>query len=214
MMRRRLAHDRLSTQYAEMTEIKPELQAPPSWRASPILKFGIELGPLVAFFAAYGLGGIYWATGVLMAATLAALVASKVLYEKLAPMPLVTAVIVCVFGGLTFWLNDPSFVKMKPTMVNLIFAGVLGAGLLAGRPLIKMLFGAAFSLTEEGWRQLTIRWMVFFLAMAAVNEIVWRNFSEQAWVNFKVFGILPLTMIFALCQVGLLRRHELPKSIE
>lgn len=207
-----LADDRLCTHYAEMTETNTELQAPPSWRASPVLKFGIELGPLVAFFAAYGLGGIYWATGVLMMATLTALVASKILYHKVPPMPLVTAVVVCVFGGLTFWLNDPSFVKMKPTMVNLVFAAVLGAGLLAGRPLIKILFGAAFSLTEEGWRRLTIRWMVFFLAMAVVNEIVWRNFSEQAWVSFKVFGILPLTMIFALCQVGLLKRHEVPKS--
>jgi intracellular septation protein len=177
-----------------------------------LLKLLVELGPLAAFFAAYAAGGIYWATGTIMAATALALVASRVLFGKVPPMPVVTAVVVCIFGGLTFWLHDPSFVKMKPTMVNLVFAGVLAAGLLMGRPLIKFLFGAALSLSDEGWRQLTIRWMVFFFAIAALNEIVWRNFSESAWVNFKVFGILPLTMVFALCQIGLLKRHEVTKS--
>jgi intracellular septation protein len=176
------------------------------------LKFAVELGPLLAFFAAYLAGGIYWATGVIMVATVLAMIASKLLFGRVPTMLIVTAVFVGVFGALTFWLNDPSFVKMKPTMVNLVFAGALGFGLATGRPLIKLLFGSAFNLTEEGWRQLTIRWMLFFLAMAAVNEFVWRTFPEPTWVNFKVFGILPLTMLFAIFQVGLLKRFELTKD--
>jgi intracellular septation protein len=100
---------------------------------------------------------------------------------------------------------------MKPTIINLLFAGVLLGGLLTGRPLLKLLFGEAFNLTEEGWRKLTLRWMVFFVVMAVLNEIVWRNFSEAAWVNFKVFGILPLTLIFAMSQIGLIKRYE-PKA--
>jgi intracellular septation protein len=176
------------------------------------LKFAIELGPLLAFFAAYLAGGIYWATGVIMVATVLAIVASKLLFGRVPPMLVVTAVIVGVFGALTFWLNDPSFVKMKPTMVNLAFAGALGFGLATGRAFIKVLFGSAFNLTEEGWRQLTVRWMLFFLAMAGLNEFVWRTFPEATWVNFKVFGILPLTMLFAIFQVGLLKRYELTKD--
>lgn len=193
----------MSDRNSELTSVSA---APPN----QALKFAIELGPLAIFFVAYAVGGIYWATGVLMVVTLASLVASKLLYGRLAPMPVVTAVVICVFGGLTFWLNDPSFVKMKPTMVNLVFATALGAGLLFDRPLIKVMFGAAFNLTEEGWRQLTIRWMVFFFAMAGLNELIWRNWSEPAWVNFKVFGILPLTMLFAMAQIGLLKRYEVP----
>ena len=126
-------------------------------------------------------------------------------------MPMVTAVLVVVFGGLTFWLDDPRFIKIKPTIINLLFAGVLFGGLLTGRPLLKLLFGEAFRLTEEGWRKLSVRWALFFLALAVLNEIVWRNFSEAAWVNFKVFGILPLTIVFAMAQIGLIKRYE-PKS--
>jgi intracellular septation protein len=176
------------------------------------LKFAVELGPLLAFFAAYLAGGIYWATGVIMVATLLAIGASKFLFGRVPPMLVVTAAIVGVFGGLTFWLNDPSFVKMKPTMVNVAFAAVLAAGLAMDRPFIKVLFGGAFNLTEDGWRQLTIRWMIFFIVMAGLNEFVWRTFSEPVWVKFKVFGILPLTMIFAVAQIGLLKRHELTKN--
>ena len=123
-------------------------------------------------------------------------------------MPVVTAVLVVVFGGLTFWLDDPRFIKIKPTIINLLFAGVLIGGLITRRPLLKMLFGEAFNLTEEGWRKLSVRWTLFFLVLAALNEVVWRNFSEAAWVNFKVFGILPLTLVFAMAQIGLIKRHE------
>jgi intracellular septation protein len=175
---------------------------------NPIVKLLIELGPLLVFFAAYGRAGIYWATGVLMVATLVALVASWMLVGRLAPVPLVTAVLVVIFGGLTFWLDDPSFIKMKPTFINLIFACVLLVGLWTGRPLLKLVLGEAFNLTDVGWRKLTVRWIAFFVAVAVLNEIVWRHFSEAAWVNFKVFGILPLTLVFAMAQIGLIKRYE------
>jgi len=174
----------------------------------PGLKLLIELGPLLAFFLTYMRGGIYWATGVLMVATIAALVASWHVFRRVLPVPVATAVLVVLFGGLTFLLDDPSFIKVKPTIINLLFAGVLMAGLVMHRPLLKLLLGEAFNLTDEGWRKLTIRWILFFLALAALNELVWRNFSEAAWVNFKVFGILPLTLVFATAQIGLIRRHE------
>lgn len=174
-------------------------------------KLMIELGPLLAFFAAWFLADIFWATGILMAATLVSVVASKVLLGRVSPVIIATAVLVIVFGGLTFWFGDAHFIKMKPTIINLLFAGVLLGGLLTGRPLLKLLFGEAFNLTEEGWRKLTLRWMAFFVVMAVLNEIVWRNFSEAAWVNFKVFGILPLTLIFAMSQIGLIKRYE-PKA--
>jgi intracellular septation protein len=174
-------------------------------------KLMIELGPLLAFFAAWFLADIFWATGVLMAATLVSVIASRVLLGRVSPVIIATAVLVVVFGGLTFWFGDAHFIKMKPTIINLLFAGVLLGGLLTGRPLLKLLFGEAFNLTEEGWRKLTLRWMVFFVVMAVLNEIVWRNFSEAAWVNFKVFGILPLTLIFAMSQIGLIKRYE-PKA--
>jgi intracellular septation protein len=171
-------------------------------------KLMIELGPLLAFFIAWFVADIFWATGVLMGATLVSVLASKLLLGRVSPVVIATAVTVVVFGSLTFWFGDAHFIKMKPTIINLLFAAVLLTGLLTGRPLLKLMFGEAFNLTEEGWRKLTVRWMLFFVAMAVVNEIVWRNFSEGAWVNFKVFGILPLTLIFAMSQIGLIKRHE------
>ena len=176
--------------------------------ASPIVKLLVDLGPLIVFFLTYSRAGIYWATGVLMVATIVALVVSRIVMGRFAVAPAVTAVLVVVFGGLTFWLDDPSFIKMKPTIINLLFAGILGFGIYTGRPLLKMFMGEALRLTDEGWHKMTMRWTVFFLAMAVLNEIVWRSFSEQTWVNFKVFGILPLTFLFAMAQVGLIKRYE------
>jgi intracellular septation protein len=173
-----------------------------------VVKLLIDLGPLLVFFLAYAKAGIFWATGLLMAATVVALVLSRVLLGRFALAPAVTAVLVVVFGGLTFLLDDPSFIKVKPTIINLLFAGILGFGVVTGRPLLKMFMGEALRLTDEGWRRMTLRWLVFFLVMAVLNEIVWRNFSEANWVNFKVFGILPLTIVFAMAQVGLIKRHE------
>jgi intracellular septation protein len=187
---------------------KPALPERSEKSASPLVKLLIDLGPLLAFFVAYGRAGIYWATGVLMLATLAALLASWRLLGRVTAVPLLTAILVVVFGGLTFYLDDPSFIKLKPTIINLLFAGVLVVGLLTDRPLLKVLLGEAFRLTEEGWRKLTVRWALFFFALAILNEVVWRNFSESAWVNFKVFGIVPLTILFALAQLPLLKRYE------
>ncbi|HJZ31309.1 MAG TPA: septation protein A [Hyphomicrobiaceae bacterium] len=189
----------------------PATPKPSDKSESPLVKLLIDLGPLIAFFVAYGRAGIYWATGVLMLATVAALIASWRLLGRITPVPMLTAVLVVVFGGLTFYLDDPSFIKLKPTIINLLFSGVLIAGLITGRPLLKLLLGEAFRLTEEGWRKLSARWAVFFFALAILNEIVWRNFSESAWVNFKVFGIMPLTIIFAMAQIGLIKRYE-PRS--
>jgi intracellular septation protein len=174
---------------------------------NPGLKLAIELGPLLAFFLAYAAFGIKAATGVLMAATLAALVSAPRVLGRITPVLLMTAVLTLLTGLLTFALDDPRFIKVKPTAVNLLFAAILAFGLATGRPLLKLLFGEALTLTEAGWRALTQRWIAFFLAMALLNEFIWRNFSETFWVNFKVFGILPLTVLFTLAQLRLIARH-------
>jgi intracellular septation protein len=176
------------------------------------IKLLLDLGPLVLFFVAYLMAGIYWATGVLMAASVVSMVASKVVLGRISATLIMTTVIVVGFGALTLWLNDARFIKMKPTMVNLLFAVVLAGGLLAGRNFLHLLLGEAFSLTEAGWRKLTYRWIGFFLAMAALNEVIWRNFSETFWASFKVFGILPITLVFAMLQFGLIQRHSLSKA--
>jgi intracellular septation protein len=180
----------------------------------PIAKLLIELGPLLVFFAAYAKFGIRPATAVLMAATLISLVASRVVLRKISPMPIVTAVLVVVFGSLTLWLDDPRFIKMKPTAVYLLFAGALTFGVATGRPLLKMMLGEAFHLTAEGWRQFTLRWIIFFCCLALLNEIVWRNFSEGTWVTFKTFGVLPLTILFTALQIGLIRRFSVVPTID
>lgn len=171
-------------------------------------KLAIDLAPLLAFFATYMALDIYWATGVLMVATVVSLVASRRLLGHISPTLIVSTALVVGFGALTLLLNDARFIKMKPTIVNLLFAAFLFGGLLVRRPVLQTLLGAAVRLTEEGWRKLTLRWAVFFLVLAALNEIVWRNFSEATWASFKVFGILPLTVAFALLQLGLMRRYE------
>lgn len=173
-----------------------------------LLKFVIELAPLVVFFVAYAKFGIKPATGVLMVATFASLIAARLAFGRVTTMLMVTTAIVLLFGTLTFLLDDPSFIKMKPTAVNLLFAAALGFGLVTKRPFLKSMLGQAFNLTEMGWRKLTLRWIGFFIAMAVVNELIWRTMSEQAWVNFKVFAILPITAVFMLAQVGLIKRHE------
>jgi intracellular septation protein len=171
-------------------------------------KLLIELGPLLVFFVVNSRAGIFWGTGVLIVATIISTVASRIMFGKLAVMPLVSAVFVTVFGGLTLLLADDLFIKLKPTIVNLIFATVLLGGLAFGHSLLRHLFGDVFRLTEEGWRRLTLRWGLFFVALAILNEIVWRNFSTDTWVSFKVFGIMPLTILFGIAQIGLLKAHE------
>ena len=173
-------------------------------------KLIIELGPLLVFFATNALAGIYAGTAAFMVATLISLAAARIRYRKIAVMPIASAVIVLVFGGLTLFLHDETFIKLKPTIVYSMFAALLAAGLLLKKPLLELLFGSAFALTEEGWRKLTVRWIAFFVAMAIVNEFVWRNFSTDTWVSFKAFGFLPLTLLFTFAQVPLLQRHGLP----
>ncbi|MGH6923128.1 MAG: septation protein A [Propylenella sp.] len=178
---------------------------------NPALKLSLELGPLVVFFAAYALLGLLWATGIFMVATIVALAASWSLTRRLAIMPLVTGVVVMIFGGLTLYLQDETFIKMKPTIVNALFGAGLAGGLLFGRPLLGYVFDSVFKLDDEGWRKLTQRWAVFFFAMAVLNEIVWRNFSTDVWVTFKAFGLIGLTVIFTMAQMPLIQRHALPE---
>lgn len=186
---------------------RSDLPTQPAGEQKPGLKLIIELGPLLVFVVVYAKYGIYAATGVLMVGSVLSVIASKLLLGHVGAMPIITAVLVCFFGGLTFLFDDPRFIKMKPTMVNLLFAGVLGFGLMTGRMFIKMLLGEAFQLTPQGWHKLTIRWIAFFVFVAALNEVVWRNMSESAWVNFKAFGLLPLTLCFAAAQIGLIKSH-------
>lgn len=182
---------------------------PTAEKASPFEKFVIELGPLLVFFAGNAAAGIYAATGAFMAATLISLGFAQWRYGKLPVMPLVSGVVVLIFGTLTLYLRDETFIKIKPTLVYLIFAVVLGAGYLMKKPLLELLLGSTLRLQEEGWRILTIRWALFFVVMALINEIVWRNFSTDIWVSFKAFGFLPLTFIFAFAQLPLLQRYGL-----
>ncbi len=175
---------------------------------NPILKLVLELGPLVVFFLANQKAGIYAATGLFMGAVLISLVVSYVLTRHLPVMPMVSAVVVLVFGGLTIWLHDDLFIKLKPTIVNSLFGAVLLGGLAFGRPLLPLVLDTVFQLTDEGWRKLSFRWGVFFFVLAAINEVVWRTQTTDTWVNFKVFGIMPLTMAFALAQTPLILRHE------
>ena len=175
---------------------------------NPILKLALEVGPLVVFFLANQRAGIYAATGLFMAAVLISLVVSYVLTRHLPVMPMVSAVVVLVFGGLTLWLHDDLFIKLKPTIVNSLFGAVLLGGLAFGRPLLPLVLDTVFQLTHEGWRKLSFRWGVFFFVLAAINEVVWRTQTTDTWVNFKVFGIMPLTLVFALAQTPLILRHE------
>ena len=192
-----------------MTDAKDKVTEPETSGENQLVKLLIEFGPLIAFFVAYKMYGIFWATATIVVATLVSLGFSKLLYGKIAAMPVVTAVVVTVFGGLTLWLNDPTFIYLKPTIVNLLFAGALIVGQLTGRPLIKMLLGEQLKLTDEGWDKFTWRWILFFLFVAGLNEFVWRSFSEDTWVTFKVFGLLPLTLLFALMQIGLITRYTI-----
>ena len=178
-------------------------------RLSPALKLALELGPLLLFFVAYSQFGILPATGVLMACVLVALFVTRSLTGHWPMMPLVTAVMILVFGGLTLLLNDATFIKLKATIVYSLFGVALLGGLAFGRPLLPVVLDSMLSLTESGWRKLTLRWGLFFFALAALNEVIWRTQSEAFWVKFKVFGFLPLTLAFALAQTPLILRHEL-----
>lgn len=190
----------------------------------PLLKLVLELGPLLVFFFANARGEmlqekfpfllavgepIFLATALFMGATIIALTVSWALTRTLPIMPLVSGIVVMVFGALTLWLHNDTFIKMKPTIVNTLFGFILLGGLVFGKALLGYVFDSAFKLDAEGWRKLTLRWGIFFLFLAIVNEVVWRGFSTDAWVSFKVWGVMPITIIFTLLQMPLIQKHTL-----
>ena len=197
-----------------------------------LVKLALELGPLVIFFfvnaraGAWDLSGvpllsdvaardapIMVATAAFMVATVTALSISFSLYRRIPTMPLVSGIVVVVFGGLTLVLQNDLFIKLKPTIVNALFATVLLGGLAVFRkPLLGIVFDGVIELDDEGWRKLSLRWGLFFVFLAVLNEVVWRGFSTDFWVAFKVFGIMPITVIFALTQLPLMHRHALPEK--
>ena len=188
-----------------MSDAKAAKPAKP--QLNPWLKLTLDIGPLVLFFAANARFGIFTATAVFMVAVLVALVVAYAKTRRIEIMPLVTAVIVVIFGGLTLILHDELFIKLKPTIIYVLFGGTLVGGLLLGKSFLGILFDSVFDLTDEGWRKLTWRWAFFFFALAVLNEIVWRNFSTDVWVSFKLFGAVPLTFLFAAAQYPLLTKY-------
>ena len=206
-----------------------KIAAPAEHKENAGLKLVLELGPLLVFFFAnsYGerlgkwlpflaeLGGpIFIATGLFMAATVLSLVVSKLLIGKLPLMPLISGVVVLSFGALSIWLQNDTFIKMKPTIVNSMFAIVLLGGLFFGKSLLGYVFNSAFQLDEEGWNKLTLRWGLFFIVLAVLNEAVWRNFSTDFWVAFKVWGTMPITILFTLSQMPLIMKHSVENQAE
>jgi len=185
------------------------IRTPPAW-----LRPTIEYGPLGVFFLVYVKYDLFVATGAFMAATVVALVASYVAERRIPIVLVVTAAIVLVFGGLTLILDDDRFIKMKPTIVQALFAVVLLGGLMIGKPLLKPMLSAAWQLTDQGWRQLTLRFGLFFAVMAVINEIVWRTQSTDFWVNYKIFGALVLTFAFTACQGRLIMRCQIDGDVE
>jgi intracellular septation protein len=213
-----MTHD-TGTPSGETPSAKPAL--------NPVLKLVLELGPLIVFFfanargeqiaAAYPalatLGGpIFIATALFMVATAVSLTVSYAIARTVPVMPLVSGAVVFVFGALTLWLANDMFIKMKPTIVNTLFGATLLVGLWFGRSFLKLVFDSAFQLDEDGWRKLTIRWGVFFFFLAILNEIVWRGFSTDFWVAFKVWAVMPITLIFTFSQIPLMMRHSLEKE--
>ncbi len=177
-------------------------------------KLLIELAPLVLFFAAYSRFDIYTATGVLMIATIGSLIASKFLLGKISLMPLVTGAFVLIFGALTLWFANETFIKVKPTIVYLCFAAPLLGGLLFRKSFLSHVLGEAMALDEAGWRTLTLRWGLFFIALAVLNELVRQNFSTTVWMSMKSFGFIPLTILFAVSQAPLIMRHRTQPQVD
>ena len=175
---------------------------------NPIVKLVLEFGPLALFFIASARFNLFVATATLMVGVVVALAISYALTRRVPTMPLVTAVAVLVFGALTFYFNNPVFIKVKPTIVNCIFGTALLGGLAFGKPLLPIVLDTALHLDRTGWRKLTFRWGLFFFVLAALNEIVWRTQTDVFWAGFKVFGTMPITIVFALSQIPLIMRHE------
>jgi intracellular septation protein len=175
----------------------------PSW-----LKPAIDWGPLIAFFVTFKLYGLMPATGVLIAATAVLTALGYAMLRRIAPMPLITMGVVAVFGGLTLWFQDETFIKMKPTIIMGLFSAALLIGMALGRPLVKYVMESALDLDDAGWRKLTFRFAIFFAFIALLNEVVWRTQSTDLWVDFKVFGIVGLNIVFILSQMPMIMRHQ------
>lgn len=171
------------------------------------LKLALDFAPLVAFFIAYKVGGVYWATSIIIALTLVSLLVGYALTGRIAKFPLFSGILITVMGGLTLYLQNDMFVKMKPTVANLVFAALLGGGLLMNRMFLKDLLGSAIEMPKAAWATLTWRWAGFFVFLAGLNEYVWRTMTEASWVNFKVFGLMGLTLLFALANAPFMARH-------
>jgi intracellular septation protein len=171
-------------------------------------RLALDLGPLFIFFVAYRFLGIYGATGVFMAAVLVALALDYIIERKLSPVPIMTAVLVIIFGGLTLYLQNAIFIKMKPTALYTLFGLTLLGGLAFNRLFLKYLLSLGFEMPDASWRTLTLRYGIFFLVLAVANEIIWRNFSEAIWVDFKVWGVMPLILLFSVSQVPFLMKHQ------
>lgn len=172
-----------------------------------LIKMALEIGPLVVFFLVNARADIFVGTAWFMAAMVLALILSWVLLKRIAVMPLVTGVLVLIFGGLTLYFHDETFIKLKPTIINAMFGGVLLGGLLFGQSLLRYVFGDVYKLKPKGWTILTWRWGLFFFALAVVNEVVWRTQSTDFWVAFKVWANMPITVLFAASQLPVLNRY-------
>jgi len=190
------------------------MSTPP--KPAPALRMAVDYGPLVVFFLVnfmtpgLTIVRVITATIAFMVATVIALLVSKLKLGSISPMLWMTSVLVLVFGGLTIYFHDERFIKMKPTFVYAMFAGVLTFGLATGRPLLQSLLESAYpGLTPKGWRQLTINWAIFFAFMAVLNESVWRNTTTDFWVAFKLWGAIPLTLIFAFANIPMLMKNGL-----
>ena len=202
-------------------------EAPPNTaeRKHPnaLLKLALELGPLLVFFFANSRGEwlaekipalaslgdpIFIATALFIAATLVSFAVSLAVTRRLPIMPMVSGVVVVFFGGLTLVLQDDTFIKVKPTIVNTLFGSVLLIGLLFGKSFVGYVFDSVFQMTNDGWRKLTLRWGLFFFVLAVLNEIAWRTLSTDDWVTFKVFGVMPITLVFTAFQLPLIMREQ------
>jgi len=191
------------------------LNTPAKPEAGPLLRLALDLGPLVVYFAAYSLTGknIFAATGIFMVATVAAMIFSRIRFGWISAMQWFSSAMVLVLGGLTLWLHQDWFIKIKPTIYYLMVSGILWFGLWTGRPTLKLALGSAYpGLDERGWVLLSRNWAVFFIVMAIANEIVWRNFSTSVWIGYKLWGALPATMIFAAANVPMLLKHGLGET--
>ena len=173
------------------------------------LKFLVDVGPLVVFFIFFKkTGNIIDAIIPLIIATTIAIIISYILEKRIPMMPTIGGVILIIFGGLSYYFENKIFFYMKPTIINILFAGTLMVGNYLNRPLLKYLMGSAINLSDKGWFELSKRWIIFFIFLAGLNEIIWRYFTEETWVNFKVFGIITLTFIFSLSLFPVIKKYQ------